>query len=93
MKETTTTTLPSGLDATTDVTNQAADNKAETETATPTPTSSPAAPAEPAAPAPPKLTLWELMRKDVPPEPDDDDDEDDTDRVLSNPRQSIWDIA
>ena len=85
MKETTTTTLPSGSDATMEVTNQAAVNKAET--------TAPAAPAEPAAPAPPKLTLWELMRKDVPPEPDDDDEDDDTDRVLSNPRQSIWDIA
>lgn len=91
MKETTTTTLPSGPDATMDVTNQAVDNK--TETTAPAAPSSPAPPAEPAAPAPPKLTLWELMRKDVPPEPDDDDEEDDTDRVLSNPRQSIWDIA
>lgn len=35
----------------------------------------------------PQLSLWELMRKDVYPEPDDA-----TSRVLTNPRPSIWDL-
>ena len=35
----------------------------------------------------PQLSLWELMRKDVDPEP-----EDATSRVLTNPRPSIWDL-
>lgn len=58
-----------------------------------TATTPPTAPDKGAAPEikvsdTPKLTLWELMRKDVTPVPPDDD----TDRVLTNLRPSIWDL-
>lgn len=37
----------------------------------------------------PDLTLWELMRADL---PSTDTGDDDSSRILSNPRPSIWDL-
>lgn len=39
------------------------------------------------APSAPNLSLWELMRADLPDTPADD-----SSKILSNPRPSIWDL-
>lgn len=39
------------------------------------------------APCAPDLSLWELMRADLPDTPADD-----SSKILSNPRPSIWDL-
>lgn len=45
------------------------------------------APHDAATIPPPQLNLFELMRKDA-----DPSDTDDNERVLTNPRPSIWDL-
>ena len=45
------------------------------------------APESAPAPSAPDLSLWELMRADLPDTPADD-----SSKILSNPRPSIWDL-
>lgn len=44
-------------------------------------------PASAPVPSAPDLSLWELMRADLPDTPADD-----SSKILSNPRPSIWDL-